>query len=148
MSSPVVQMQRKEQQKLTFSFQKCLFCGNQTKWRYRPNKQRLPLVKCQTKNAEESIKEAVIRKDDQHLKAQILTSDLVARELWYHEACRKDLLRKESRHVPSFSSEEERIQFEERKKNKQILKKHMLKHLAIYVIILKKWLSKKLMLFG
>ena len=48
------------------------------------------LVKCMTKTAEDSVKEAVTRKQDQHILLKVQHTDLAAREAHYHATCRRD----------------------------------------------------------
>lgn len=95
----------------------CLFCEKTTKWVSvkKASKQRDNLVKCVTTTAEASIKEAVHRKADSKLKGLVENVDLIAREAWYHESCRKAYTRKEERHTPKYSSNEERTEAESRK---------------------------------
>ena len=114
----------------------CFFCEKQSKWIYGTKKHRDPLVKCRTKTAEESIKQAVISKEDQYLKVKVQNIDLVTRELCYHETCRKDYTRKQSRNVPKFSSEEEKSKYEDRQKHQADLENahaEAFKHICDYV---------------
>ena len=56
------------------------------------------LVKCMTKTAEDSVKEAVTRKQDQHILLKVQDIDLAAREAHYHATCRRDYTREDERH--------------------------------------------------
>ena len=56
------------------------------------------LVKCMTKTAEDSVKEAVTRKQDQHILLKVQDTDLAAREAHYHATCRRDYARDDDRH--------------------------------------------------
>ena len=56
------------------------------------------LVKCMTKTAEDSVKEATKRKQDQHILLKVQGTDLAAREAHYHATCRKDYTREDDRH--------------------------------------------------
>ena len=56
------------------------------------------LVKCMTKTAEDSVKEAVTRKQDQHILLKMQDTDLAAREAHYHATCRRDYTREDDRH--------------------------------------------------
>ena len=100
----------------------CLFCEKTTKWSNNTKgvKTLHKLVKCITRTAEASIKEAVNRKFDSKLRGQVENVDLIAKEAWYHEPCRKAYTRKEERHSLAFTSkhcsEEEKTEAEARKK--------------------------------
>ena len=48
------------------------------------------LVKCMTKTAEDSVKEAVTRKQDQRILLKVQDTDLAAREAHYYATCRRD----------------------------------------------------------
>ena len=56
------------------------------------------LVKCMTKTAEDSVKEAITRKQDQHILLKVQDTDLAAREAHYHATCRRDYTREDDRH--------------------------------------------------
>ena len=56
------------------------------------------LVKRMTKTAEDSVKEAVTRKQDQHILLKVQDTDLAAREAHYHATCRRDYARDDDRH--------------------------------------------------
>ena len=47
------------------------------------------VVKCMTKTAEDSVKEADTRKQDQHILLKVQDTDLAAREAHYHATCRE-----------------------------------------------------------
>ena len=51
-----------------------------------------------TKAAEDSVKEAVSRKQDQHILLTVQDTDLAAREAHYHATCRRDYTREDDRH--------------------------------------------------
>ena len=51
------------------------------------------LVQCVTTTAEESIKEAANEKNDEEILRQVRDVDLVAKELHYHNTCRRDYTR-------------------------------------------------------
>lgn len=87
---------------LLFPADKCLFCDKET-IKVKGTKQKL--TKCVTKCAEESIKLAVANKGDEALSCKIQTQDLVAREAWYHNVCRRKYTRSEARHVSHEGSE-------------------------------------------
>ena len=56
------------------------------------------LVKCLTKTAEDSVKEATKRKQDQLILLKVQDTDLAAREAHYHATCRRDYIREDDRH--------------------------------------------------
>ena len=56
------------------------------------------LVKCMTKTAEDSAKEAITRKQDQHILLKVRDTDLAAQEAHYHATCRRDYTREDDRH--------------------------------------------------
>ena len=56
------------------------------------------LVKCMTKTAEDSVKEATKRKQDQLILLKVQDTDLAAREAHYHATCRRDYTREDDRH--------------------------------------------------
>ena len=56
------------------------------------------LVKCMTKTAEDSVKEAVTRKQGQHIPLKVQDTDSAAREAHYHATCRRDYTREDDRH--------------------------------------------------
>ena len=56
------------------------------------------LVKCMAKTAEDSAKEAIKRKQDQHILLKMQDTDLAARETHYHATCRRDYSREDDRH--------------------------------------------------
>ena len=51
-----------------------------------------------TKTAEDSVKEAVTRKQDQHILSKVQDTDLAAREARYHATCRRDYIREDDKH--------------------------------------------------
>ena len=51
-----------------------------------------------TKTAEDSVKKAVTRKQDQHILLKVQATDLAAREAHYHATCRRDYTREDDRH--------------------------------------------------
>ena len=50
------------------------------------------------KTAEDSVKEAVTRKQDQHIPLKGQDTDLAAWEAHYHATCRRDYTREDDRH--------------------------------------------------
>ena len=51
-----------------------------------------------TKTSEDSVKEAVTRKQDQHILLKVQDTDLAAREAHYHPTCRRDYTWEDDRH--------------------------------------------------
>ena len=51
-----------------------------------------------TITAEDSVKEATKRKQDQHILLKVQDTDLAAREAHYHATCRRDYTREDDRH--------------------------------------------------
>ena len=49
------------------------------------------------KTAEDSVKEATKRKQDQHILLKVQDTDLAAREAHYHATCRRDYTREDDR---------------------------------------------------
>ena len=64
------------------------------------------LVKCMTKTAKDSVKEAVTRKQDQHILLKVQDTDLAAREAHYHATCRRDYTREDDRHQETIKDTE------------------------------------------
>ena len=56
------------------------------------------LVTCMTKTAEDSVKEATKRKQDQHILLKVQDTDQAAREAHHHATCRRDYTREDDRH--------------------------------------------------
>ena len=56
------------------------------------------LVKWLTKTAEDSVKEATKRKQDQRILLKVPDTDLAAREAHYHATCRRDYTGEDDRH--------------------------------------------------
>ena len=56
------------------------------------------LVKRMTKTAEDSVKEAVTRIQDQHILLKVQDTDMAVREAHYHVTCRRDYTRDDDRH--------------------------------------------------
>ena len=51
-----------------------------------------------TKTAEDSVKVAVTRKQDQHILLNVQDTDLAAQEAYYHATCRTDYTWEDDRH--------------------------------------------------
>ena len=73
----------------------CLFCESSRK---RTHGREEKLIKCVTKNADQSIRAASQRKQDHRLLGKKLNGDLVAREAHYHTSCRKNYTRTDDNH--------------------------------------------------
>ena len=65
------------------------------------------LVKCMAKTAEDSVKEATKRKQDQHILLKVQDTDLAPREAHYHATCRKYYTREDDRHQETLKDIEE-----------------------------------------
>ena len=70
-----------------------------------------------TKTAEDSVKEAVTRKQDQHILLKVQDTDLAAREAQYHATCQRDYTREDDRHQETIKNTET---IEEQATNKTI----------------------------
>lgn len=92
-----------------FPSDSCLFCGK--KYVYR-NRIRENLVKCVTETADSSIKQAAHAKNDNSMIAQIGDIDMRAREVYYHNSCRRMYTRSDvsSRHPSSLETENKRTE--------------------------------------
>ena len=51
-----------------------------------------------TETAEDSVKEAVTRKQDQHILLKVQDTDMAVPEAHYHDTCRRDYSREDDRH--------------------------------------------------
>ena len=51
-----------------------------------------------TKTAEDFVKEATKRKQDQHILLKVQDTDLAVREAHYHATCQRDYTREDDRH--------------------------------------------------
>ena len=56
------------------------------------------LVKYMTETAEDFVKEATKRKQDQHILLKVQDTDLAAREAHYHATCWRDYTQEDDRH--------------------------------------------------
>ena len=70
-----------------------------------------------TKTAEDSVKEATKRKQDQNIFLKVRDTDLAAREAHYHATCRRDYTREDDRHQETTKDTET---IEEQASNKTI----------------------------
>ena len=71
-----------------------------------------------TKTAEDSVKEATKRKQDQHILLKVQDTDLAAREARYHATCRRDYTREDDRHQETIKDTKT---IEEQASNKTII---------------------------
>ena len=85
-----------------FPADKCLFCDRKV---VKLNQTKHTLVKCVTSTAEASIKAAAEAKGDEKLLCKVRDQDLIAREAWYHNCCRKNYTRSTKRHTTKEDSE-------------------------------------------
>ena len=111
----------------------------------RKKEKKDALVQCVTRTAEISIKESVMRKDDERLKVHVENVDFIAREAWYRESCRKAYTRKPQRNFPKLVSKNDREDFNERKRHQSEEEES---HLNTFVNMSKNTSLKKHMLFG
>ena len=74
------------------------------------------LVKCMTKTAEDSVKDAVTRKQDQHILLKVQDTDVAAREAQYHANCWREYTREDDRHQQETTKDTKTI--EEQASNK------------------------------
>ena len=73
-----------------FPQNECIICGKGVKWiKHKGTSKRDKLVKCVTKTAENSLKQAAVFWKDDVILRKISEEDLVAKEANYHEECRK-----------------------------------------------------------
>ena len=77
---------------------KCIVCDQRRKYVPHLKQYEYKLVKCETKEAEKSIREAAVEKQNFSVLGRIEGLDLVAREAYYHERCRRELVRDIKRH--------------------------------------------------
>ena len=75
------------------------------------------LVKCMTIAAEDSVKEATKRTQDQHILLKVQDTDLAPREAHYHATCRRDYSREDDRHQKTIKDSQT---IEEQASNKTI----------------------------
>ena len=92
---------------ILFPSNQCLFCDKDT---ITVKRVKQSLVKCVNKCAEESIRSAAIATNDEVLLGKISQQDLVAKEAHYHNHCRRNYTRNQSRHVPHEGSESSKTQ--------------------------------------
>ena len=81
---------------ILFPSDSCLFCQKESKWIPRKNNKldhHETLVKCVTKPAESTFKEAARRKNDERLIREANGADLLAGEAFYHNTCRREYTR-------------------------------------------------------
>ena len=81
---------------ILFPSDSCLFCPNERKWIPCKNNKlghNETLVKCVTKPADSTIKEAASRKNDERLTREVNWVDLLAREACYHDTCSREYTR-------------------------------------------------------
>ena len=89
------------------------------------------LVKCMTKTAEDSVKEAVTRKQDQHILLKMQDTDLAAREVHYHATCRGDYTREDDRHQETIKDTKT---IEEQASNKTIYFQYIVQHVMRRIV--------------
>jgi len=77
------------------------------------------LVKCMAETAEDSVKEATNRKQDQHILLKVQDTDLAAREAHYYTTRQRDYTREDDRHQETIKDTKT---IEEQASNKTIQK--------------------------
>ena len=89
------------------------------------------LVKCMTKTAEDSVKEAVTRKQDQHILLKVQDTDLAAREARYHATCRRDYTREDDKHQETIKDTKT---IEEQASNKTICFRYIVQYIMRRIV--------------
>ena len=85
----------KDTSSVLFPSDRCIFCNKEF---VEIKGEKQSLTKCRTKTAEQSIKEAAERRNDEALLHTVSDVDLLAREAHYHNSCRWAYTRNENRH--------------------------------------------------
>ena len=91
----------------------------------------LKTVKCMTKTAEDSVKEAVSRKQDQHILLKVQDTDLATQEAHYHATCRRDNTREDDRHQETIKDTKS---IEEQASNKTIYFQYIVQYVMRRII--------------
>ncbi len=84
-----------------------------------------------TKTAEDYVKEAVSRKQDQHILLTVQDTDLAAREAHYHATCRRDYTREDDRHQETIKDTKS---IEEQASNKTIYFQYIVQYVMRRII--------------
>ena len=84
-----------------------------------------------TKTAEDSVKEAATRKQDQHILLKVQDTDLAAREAHYHATCRRDYTREDDR--PQETIKDTKT-IEEQASNKTIYFQYIVQHVMRRIV--------------
>ena len=84
-----------------------------------------------TKTAEDSVKEAVTRKQDQHILLKVQDTDLAAREAHYHATCRRDYTREDDRHQETIKDTKS---IEEQASNKTIYFQYIVQYIMRKIV--------------
>ena len=75
---------------ILFPSNSCVICNKETRWlKLKGKKIRDKIVKCVTKDAEKTLKDAALIKKDNELLRKITCVDLIATQAHYHTECRK-----------------------------------------------------------
>ena len=83
------------------------------------------------KAAEDSVKEVVTRKQDQHILLKVQDTDLAAREAHYHATCRRDYTREDDRHQETIKDTET---IEEKASNKTIYFQYIVQYVMRRIV--------------
>ena len=84
-----------------------------------------------TKTADDSVKEAVTRKQYQHILLKVQDTDLTAREAHYHATCRRDYTREDDRHQETIKDTKT---IEEQASNKTIYFQYIVQYVMRRII--------------
>ena len=84
-----------------------------------------------TKTAEDYVKEAVSRKQDQHILLTVQDTDLAAGEAHYHATCRRDYTREDDRHQETIKDTKS---IEEQASNKTIYFQYIVQYVMRRII--------------
>ena len=84
-----------------------------------------------TKTAEDCVKEAVSRKQDQHILLTVQDTDFAAREAHYHATCRRDYTREDDRHQETIKDTKS---IEEQASNKTIYFQYIVQYVMRRII--------------
>ena len=84
-----------------------------------------------TKTAEDYVKEAVSRKQDQHILLTVQDTDFAAGEAHYHATCRRDYTREDDRHQETIKDTKS---IEEQASNKTIYFQYIVQYVMRRII--------------
>ena len=84
-----------------------------------------------TKTAKDSVKEAVTRKQDQHILLKVQDTDLAARKAHYYATCRRDYTREDDRHQKTIKDTKT---IEEQASNKTIYFQYIVQYIMRRIV--------------